>query len=187
MNYLLKRLRGKGRTMKIEVPEKTGSKARIVLLMKAVVFLTALSVGVASAAVPCQPVAPKEWKGSFKVGFGGFVTTGVFERGGCTWNGLEAVNGFDYWVFEIDGYQKLPVTVTPDASGNVSGYFLNERCERSGFFGPATAKTPASVAVPDLARWMVVGPSSGALATSVTIKAAGIKCPKKKKKKPIPG
>ncbi|MGH2730752.1 MAG: hypothetical protein ACRDJI_09135 [Actinomycetota bacterium] len=158
----------------------------------AAALFTALSVGTAAAGEVCEPLPPNEWSGEFLAGAGGgFVGTTVFERQGCTWNGLDALNGFDALVFDIDGYQTLPVTIVPGESPgeSVNGFFLNDRCERSGFWPTATKDAPVTVAIPEQAKWLVAIPPGGGFSQSVTITSAGRECaveepePKKKKKK----
>lgn len=158
----------------------------------------ALSVAVmASAAAQdaCTPVEPKKWEGTIAYGGGGWFAPNVFERGGCAWNGAEAVNGSDAIVWDVADYGGVTATLTQSSADGLhhelQGYFLNENCERGGAWGVTQQGVPYTIGVPEGAKWMVVFQAYGGVETTVTLETPGRKCepvetpkPPKKKKKP---
>lgn len=145
------------------------------------VILTALSVGVASAAPKCKPLKPKKWSGQVRLGAGGFITTTFFERGDCSWNGLEAqMNGLDAIVFDISTHAGLLATVST-RGGSFQGYFLTAECEREAFWGPVAEDKRLAVRIPKTAQWVLAFSGAGTAGAEITVQAKGRTCKKKKK------
>jgi hypothetical protein len=160
------------------------------LMLVAGSAIAVLTTG-AMAAETCVPVPPASWTGELQVS-GGFLTSSVFEKNGCSYRGADQVNGTDGLVFDVSGHGGLTLNVTTNDSGplgkGVQGFFLNENCERGGFWGFTQNKTPYPAPVPESAKWLLAYSDHGASTVSVAVESAGRTCeatppPVKKKKK----
>ncbi len=149
----------------------------------------------AAAQDVCTPVEPKKWEGSIAYGGGGWVGTTTFERGGCTWNGADALNGSDSVIWDVTGYGGVTASLTQSSADglhhDLQGYFLNESCERGSHWGPTEPDTTFTMGIPEGAEWIVVYQIYGGVDTSLILETPGRKCepvetpkPPKKKKKP---
>jgi hypothetical protein len=152
--------------------------------------LVAMSLLTSSAAAQCAPIAPKQWTGSVQFGTGGWITTEFFENNACDWGGQEAsMNGIDAFIFDIQGYAKLPVSIHVIGGGqpvgDTTGIFISESCERQTFVNSIEQDTPTGATVPEGARWLAIVPPHGAAEMAATVQSAGQVCtaPKKKKKR----
>lgn len=167
------------------------------LLLSIAAGIVALALGAAEAAPVCTPLEPREWSGTLLAPTAsGWVTTTAFEKTNtaglpekCKWNGLEALNGFDAFVWEVKTHVGLPATIevsNPNPPGFAAGtsYFLSADCRRIGIFGLST-DTPTTVGIPQEAEWVVVLGSAGPTGFAVKMVAAGVTCstPTKQKKK----
>lgn len=161
-------------------------------ILRIVGLVAAMSLFSSSALAQCTPVGPKEWTGDTTAPTGGWVSTTFFVQNGCDWAGQEAtMNGLDAVIFDMTGYQNLPVTVeaTFSAGSNpqVSGAFYNDKCENIGFWGPASSEASATFVLPAGTKWMTGQATVGVPTSSMTVKSGGATCsvvtPKKKKKK----
>ena len=157
--------------------------------------LSGLVMASAAAQVPCTPIEPKKWEGTITYGGGGWLGTTTFERGGCTWNGADALNGSDTIVWDVSQHNGVTATLEHSSSDGLhhplEGYFLNDDCERGGNWGSTEPDTPYTVGIPEGAKWIVVFQGYGGVDTTVTLETPGRKCepvatpkpPKKKKKR----
>lgn len=149
-----------------------------------------------AAAEDCTPLEPKKWEGTLTYGGGGWVGTTVFELGGCSWGNAEAVDRTDTIVWDVADYNGATVSITSKEENAVhhhglSGYFLNEDCERGGSWGATEAGTPYTLGIPEGAKWILVYQVYGGANTVVTMETPGRVCeepeppkpPKKKKPK----
>ena len=161
-------------------------------ILKIVGLVAAMSLFSSSALAQCTPVGPKEWTGEIQAPSGGWVSNTFFVQNGCNWNGQEAVlNGLDAVVFDMAGYQNLPVTVEATfqagAIAQASGTFYNDKCEDIGYWGPATAESAATFVLPAGTKWMTAQSTVGVVGTSIKVRSGGATCsvvaPKPKKKK----
>lgn len=157
--------------------------------------LSVLVMASAAAQDVCTPIEPKKWEGTITYGGGGWLGTTVFEQGGCTWNGADALNGSDTLAWDVSGYGGVTASLTQSSADglhhSLQGYFLNENCERGGGWGPTEPDTPFTVGIPEGAKWIVIYKNYGGVETSVTLETPGLQCepadepkPPKKKKKP---
>ena len=149
-----------------------------------------------AAAEDCIPLEPKKWEGTLTYGGGGWVGTTVFEQQGCSWGPGEPLSSADTLVWDVSGYGAMTASITSEDTNPVghhglSGYFLNEDCERGGTWGITQAGTPYSVGIPDGAKWIVIVQTYGGVSTTVTMETPERVCevveppkPPKKKKKP---
>lgn len=160
---------------------------RLMLLAgSAIAVLTAGSV----TAQACITVEPARWDGEIQLG-SSKVFGNVFLNNGCSYGGADQLNGTDHMVVDISGHGGLTLNVTTNDSGplakGVSGMFLNENCEKGGFWGFTQNKTPYPAPAPEGAKWMYITPEYGAATVSVAVESAGRTCettpPVKKKKK----
>lgn len=171
------------------------------LLLSIAATIVALALGASEAVADCTPLEPKEWSGTLRAAFtGGWVTTTAFEKttdprapDKCDWGGLEALNEFDAFVWEVKSHGGLPATIeasnpNPGAAAQAQGSFLTaEDCLRTGSYS-AQFGTAETVVIPREAGWMVMYGYPYASGLTATVKAAGVTCEekatvKKKKKK----
>jgi hypothetical protein len=145
----------------------------------------------AMAAETCVPVAPARWDSEIQAG-SSKVFGNVFLNNACSYGGADQLNGTDHLVVDISGHGGLTLGVTTTDSGplgkGVSGFFLNENCEKGGFWGFTQDKTPYAAPAPEGAKWIYITAEYGAATVSVALESAGRTCeatppPVKKKKK----
>jgi hypothetical protein len=160
---------------------------RLMLLAgSAIALLTTGSM----AAETCIPVAPARWDGQIQLP-GSWLSGTTFLNNGCSFGGADELNGIDAWTVDITGHEGLTLNVTTTDSGplgkGVSGFFLNEKCEKGGFWGFTQNKAPYPVPAPEGAKWLFVTSEYGAGTVTVVAESAGRTCeapaPVKKKKK----
>jgi len=153
------------------------------LFVTAVAAVATLVFGGAAVA-KCTPVPPKKWEGGFMVATGGWVSGLTFRLNGCSFGGLEQLNGFDAAVLEVEGYGGLPALFEYTAAGaqigGLTGTFFTKECEAQDSF-TAERDTPTQITIPANAHWLLLEGANWAVNVEATMESKGMKCEKKKR------
>jgi hypothetical protein len=168
------------------------------LIRSAIALGVVLCLGASAGAAPCIPTPPKDTTGRLEVLHQGqSAAAAYFQQNGCSWNGLDQLNGTDGLVLDVTG-QAGPAGVTGLLGDTsviavvVQGYFLDGDCARvegaDWHISSSTAAAPLTeiVTIPTNAKWMVVDNTSANNGNDIDIAvhSDGTECaPKKKKKK----
>ncbi len=177
-------------------------------------FVALVALSGSALAEDCTPVPPAEWNLHLDYVHSVHDSLAVdwFESHGCSWAGMDALNGSDGGVIDVGGHPG-PAGLTLDQASVVSfrasaitGYFVDSACNRIAGSDyrirtkdPIYAPAPFLVMIPTTAKWLVVANANlddwptGDMSVDklLTVQSYGTDCPpppppppsKKKRKK----
>lgn len=160
-------------------------------------FFVFLCLTASASGVPCVPKPPKDLTGHLNVLHPGqSVAVEVFKNNGCSWDGLEGLNGTDGVVLDVAGMGGTgSFTATLGQTSTVflvvQGHFLDEGCQPIAGGEFHTTTTPAAnplaqlITIPATAKWMVIDSTDANAGNDINLSVHydGLDCPTKNKPK----